>query len=53
MEASEYQAELDRRIGEMENPDNLGGQLDSKDWLWLLILGIALPAVVLIWGVVL
>ena len=51
VEASEYQAELDRRIGEMENVDNLGGQFDSKDWLWLFILGIAFPAVALIWGV--
>jgi hypothetical protein len=42
--------ELERRIAELENPANQGASFGAIDWMWLIALGVALPAVILFWG---
>lgn len=53
MATDQYQAELERRIALMEDAGNLGAKLESRDWMWLLILGVALPLAFLVWGITL
>jgi hypothetical protein len=43
-------AELERRISLLENPANQGEDFDGSSWFWLLLLGLALPVVILIIG---
>ena len=51
MEESEYQAELERRISAMESdPSNLGADMETKDYVWMLVLGILLAFLLLLWG---
>ncbi len=45
-----FDKELERRITAFENGKEEGEDLAPKDWAWLLLLGIALPAVMLYWG---
>jgi hypothetical protein len=42
--------ELERRIAELENPENQGASFGGSDWLWLALLGVVLPAAILLWG---
>lgn len=42
--------ELERRIAELEKPENQGTGFGGIDWLWLMALGIVGPAVLLAWG---
>jgi hypothetical protein len=42
--------ELERRIAELENPENQGAGFGSVDWIWLAVLGVILPVGLLIWG---
>ncbi len=42
--------ELERRILELENPENQGEGFTGTDWAWLLILGVIGPILLLIWG---
>ena len=51
MEESEYQAELERRISAMESDSsNIGADLETKDYMWMLVLGILLSFLLLLWG---
>lgn len=42
--------ELERRIRALENPAELGAGFTSRDWIYLILLGVVLPLVSLIWG---
>jgi hypothetical protein len=42
--------ELERRISELEKPENQGEGFTSTDWLWLIALGIVGPVLLLMWG---
>lgn len=42
--------ELERRIRILENPEELGAGFTSRDWGYLVLLGIVLPLISLIWG---
>ena len=42
--------ELERRITALEQPENQGDGFGTKDWIWLLVLGVIGPALLLIWG---
>jgi hypothetical protein len=42
--------ELERRIAALEQSDNQGRGFGAADWTWLALLGIVLPAALLIWG---
>jgi hypothetical protein len=43
-------AELEHRIAELESAGQCGEDFDSASLIWLLLLGIVLPAVLLIIG---
>ena len=42
--------ELQRRLVILEDPRNQGEGFGKTDWIWLVILGVAFPAALLIWG---
>ncbi len=42
--------ELEARIRVLEDPANQGGEFDRQSWIWLLLLGVVLPAIVFVWG---
>jgi hypothetical protein len=42
-------AELSRRIEALER-DSGEGDLNGRSWFWLLLLGVATPAALLLWG---
>lgn len=42
--------ELERRISELENPDNQGSGFTGLDWILLAVTGAIGPALLLIWG---
>ena len=51
MEESEYQAELERRLSAMESdPSNVGEEMETKDWVWMFILGILVSFLIFLWG---
>lgn len=50
MASQEIPAELERRIRALESVEGQGEDFDASSWMWLFILGIALPVVALIWG---
>lgn len=43
-------AELERRITELEQPENQGAGFTNVDWLLLALTGIVGPALLLLWG---
>jgi hypothetical protein len=43
-------AELERRIRALESPQGQGEDFDGASWFWLLLLGLALPVLILIVG---
>ena len=45
-----FPAELERRIAELEQPENQGSGFTAIDWLLLLLTGIVGPALLLWWG---
>lgn len=42
--------ELERRIRALENPSEQGTGFTAKDWLWLVVLGVAIPAAIIVLG---
>jgi hypothetical protein len=42
--------ELERRLAILEKPENQGAGFGVVDWAWLVVLGIAGPALLLLWG---
>jgi hypothetical protein len=42
-------AELTRRIETLEREGG-GGDLNRRSWFWLLLLGVVIPAALLLWG---
>jgi hypothetical protein len=48
--AAPLHPELERRVAELEQPDNQGDGFTGVDWLWLLLLGVIGPAALLWWG---
>jgi hypothetical protein len=42
--------ELERRISELEKPENQGSGFTGMDWLLLALTGIIGPVILLIWG---
>jgi hypothetical protein len=48
--ADELPAELEERISALENPAQQGSDFDLRSWLWLILLGLALPLSLLVWG---
>ncbi|WP_420722818.1 MULTISPECIES: hypothetical protein [unclassified Hwanghaeella] len=43
-------AELERRIQELEQPENQGAGFTGVDWLLLALTGIIGPVLLLLWG---
>lgn len=41
--------DLERRIAALESAGRTG-DLDAVSWFWLILLGIVLPAALLVWG---
>ena len=41
--------ELARRIEALEG-DSVAAELDRRSWFWLILLGVATPAALLLWG---
>lgn len=50
MSDARLDAELERRIGELEIESNQGAGFTGIDWFWLIALGIVGPALLLVWG---
>ena len=42
--------ELERRIAALEQAENQGGGFGAADWAWLALLGVIVPAALLVWG---
>ena len=42
--------DLERRVAELEKEANQGAGFTAADWFWLIALGIAGPAAMLVWG---
>jgi hypothetical protein len=42
--------ELERRISELEQPENQGSGFTAVDWILLAITGVIGPGLLLIWG---
>lgn len=43
-------AELERRLTELEKPENQGAGLSLADWVFLLVAGLLGPVILLFWG---
>lgn len=43
-------AELERRIQELEQPENQGAGFTGLDWILLALTGVIGPALLLLWG---
>jgi hypothetical protein len=41
---------LEARIAALEDPARQGSDFDTVSWVWLVLLGVAMPVVLLIWG---
>jgi hypothetical protein len=51
MDETEYQAELERRLSAIESdPSNIGEDMDSKSYVWMLLLGIGGSLLLVLWG---
>jgi hypothetical protein len=44
-------AELERRVALLSDPAQQGEDFDAASWFWLVLLGIALPAALIAWGI--
>jgi hypothetical protein len=42
--------ELERRVRALEAGADAGSDFDAASWFWMVVLGIALPAALLVWG---
>lgn len=47
---TELPAELERRLAELERPENQGGGFTAGDWIFLIVSGIVAPILLLWWG---
>ncbi len=43
-------AELERRIAALESGAETGADFDVASWVWMILLGVLLPALLLLWG---
>ena len=50
MSNRQFSSELERRISEIEKPENQGEGFTNLDWVLLVLTGIAGPILILIWG---
>jgi len=50
MDKQSIAAELERRLSELEKPENQGTGFTLGDWIFLLAAGVVGPALLLIWG---
>jgi hypothetical protein len=48
--ADELPPGLRERIEALEDPAGQGSDFDAKSWAWLLLLGVAMPLALLLWG---
>ena len=48
--AGDLPPELEERIAAVEARAERGSDFDAASWGWLILLGLALPAALLIWG---
>ncbi len=46
----QFDAELERRVVLLEQPENQGRDYDAVAWLILLLLGVVVPIIALYWG---
>lgn len=46
----ELHPELERRIRALENVSEQGAGFTAQDWLWLIVLGVLVPALILFVG---
>jgi hypothetical protein len=44
------QPELERRLAAIESGAEAGSDFDAASWVWMILLGVALPVALLIWG---
>jgi hypothetical protein len=42
--------ELERRLRIVETQEGQGESFDFQSWVWLVVLGVALPAALIAWG---
>lgn len=47
----EAAAELERRLVLLSDPAHQGEDFDAASWFWLVLLGIVLPAGLIVWGI--
>jgi hypothetical protein len=45
-----YVQELEQRLAQLERPEQQGEDFDGRSWTWLALLGVALPAALIIVG---
>lgn len=50
MSEQSFPPELERRIAELEQPENQGDGFTRGDWIFLLFAGVVAPLLLLIWG---
>jgi hypothetical protein len=42
--------ELERRLALLEDPAHQGGDFTASTWFWLGLVGVLLPAALMLWG---
>lgn len=50
MATHNFPPELERRVAELERPENQGSGFTGIDWILLAVTGVIGPALLLIWG---
>ncbi|MEG6507402.1 hypothetical protein V6C03_00270 [Methyloligella sp. 2.7D] len=50
MSEQSFPPELERRIAELEKPENQGAGFTKGDWIFLIATGVVGPVLLLIWG---
>ncbi len=50
MSEQPFPPELERRLTELEKPENQGDSFTAMDWFLLLVTGVVGPVLLLIWG---
>ena len=48
--AGELPPGLEERVAALEDPAQQGSDFDTASWVWLILLGVALPLALLLWG---
>jgi hypothetical protein len=50
MERERSNLTIEERIEAITLPENQGGDLSTRDYVWYVLLGVVFPGVLLIWG---